>query len=191
MIMKTLRYGQHPNAFVFSDMLAYPKLLVKFGFYTLIILFFTSYLFSRSEAFVETVSNITKIELANPGYKSYQYRFNVSYAYFFKNIKYEGHDTHFMPRGLYPNDSNPKDAAKAQQYISDFKKSHLIGSDMKILVNSWQPKFSGFEVTPKSWFVGFMLSFILFYWLPLILILILISMLIKYFFIKNHDNEEI
>jgi hypothetical protein len=178
----------HPNLILFWNLLAYPKLLFKVGFITLIILLYTSYLFSRSEAFVETVSTITKIELANPGYKSYQYRFNVSYGYFFKNIKYEGHDTHFMPRGLYPNDSNPKDAAKAQQYVSDFKKSHLIGSDMKILVNSWQPKLSGFEVTSKSWFGGFIVSFVIYYWFPLMLTLVLISMFIKYFF-KRIRND--
>jgi hypothetical protein len=93
-----------------------------------------------------------------------------------------------MPRGLCPYDSNPKDAAKAQQYVSDLKKSHLVGSDMKILVNSWQPKLSGFEVTSKSWFGGFIVSFIIYYWFSLMLTLILISMFVKYFCMRTRNN---
>ena len=137
--------------------------------------------------FIEHTATIDAIEFRRaPTMRSSDY-LRINYRYLYKNKSYINSRSHSLPHP-YPEE-------KVGEYVVKWRQMHPIGSDIKIIVNDSFPwlsnfsKFNEFKGNQTSGFVGLLLYFFMYFWFLPILILTTISMIIKYTFMKEKNDE--
>lgn len=177
----------HPNLVAFWSLLAYPKWLVKAALLLLILISIPAYLVSRPEMFVEQNATITGIEFSRGINTRDSDSLKINYQYIYKNKVLDSSDSHYLP-WRYPDE-------KVGGYVANWRHIHPIDSVIKIKVNDWRPRYSSlsklneFKVGSGPSFWDFYIYFFVYYWLFPMTILIFISMTIKYFFMRDKNDE--